>query len=292
METDRLHQLRILSATESLTETASLLGMTPGALSKSMRVLSSQLGFPVYESAGRGLRLSERAKRVAQLSEGILKSLESLRGEGTESAVPAERLRLGSFEVFTGKLARFYFSDFPDSSQLECHELVPGEIEEALLGGEIDVGITYQPIPRSDIAYQKVLTLKMGIFGASKFQGYSLQELPFVTPLAETSAGQTRAKGLDGWDDLKFPRRIVHRVNLLETGIQLASVGQAVIFMPAFLARIFNEGLLASGRLLSLEHRIPPRMGAQDVFLVTRRGEEESLWARRVAKLLRQRCRD
>jgi hypothetical protein len=62
--------------------------------------------------------------------------------------------------------------------------------------------------------------------------------------------------------------------------------------MPTFLARIFNESLQASVRLQTLEHRIPARMGAQDVFLVTRRGEEESLWARRVAKLLRQRCRD
>jgi hypothetical protein len=62
--------------------------------------------------------------------------------------------------------------------------------------------------------------------------------------------------------------------------------------MLAFLARIFNEGLLALGRLQCLVHRILPRRGAQDVFLVTRRAEDESLWARRVAKLLRQRCRD
>lgn len=292
METDRLHQLRVLSATESLTETASFLGMTPGALSKSMRVLSEQLGFAVYESVGRGLRLTERAKRVAARSEAILKSLESLRDEGAERAIPLERLRLGSFEVFTGKLARFYFSDFPSGSELECHELIPGEIEEALLRGKIDVGITYQPVPRSDIAYQKVLTLRMGIFGSSKFHGQKLEELPFVTPLAETASGHSRAKGLDGWDDLKFPRNIVHRVNLLETGIQLASVGHAVIFMPAFLARIFNEGMLASVRLQALEHPVPARMGAQDVFLVTRRGEEDSMWARRVAKLLRKCCRD
>jgi len=290
METDRLHQLRVLVATESLSEAASLLSMTAGGLSKSMRVLAEQLGFPLYESAGRGLKISERAKEVARQSEDVLTALAALRKGATESSPSLERLRIGSFEVFSGKLARFWLRDLPAGTRLESHELVPGQIEDALVARRIDVGVSYQPVPRADVSYQKVLTLKMGIFGVQKFLGRPLMELPFVTPLSGDSEGQSRTRGLDGWDDQRFPRRIEHRVALLETGLQLASNGDAVIFMPAFLADIFNEGILASGRLMELEHRIPVRMGAQDVFIVTRRGDEHSVWGRRVAKILRKRC--
>lgn len=291
METDRLRQLKVLVLTESLTDAARTLGMTPGALSKSMVVLSSQLGTILYENAGRGLKITQQARQIAEASDAILSSLDKLTEVNLAPQIQSDRLRFGSFEVFTGKLARFFLGEYPEGTRLEMHELLPGEIEDSLVTNKIDIGVTYQPVPRTDVSYVKASKLTMKVYGRPKFHKMSLEDLPFLIPMPEEFSGVSRSKGLDGWDDLRYPRHIIHKVTLLETGLQFVAAGNAVIYAPSFVVRLHNELSKASERLESIDVKVPARMGAQDVFIVCRKGDEDSAWVRRTAKILRKYCK-
>jgi len=292
METDRLHQLTVIAKSGSLTQAASILSMTPGALSKSMKALAEQVGFDLWLSAGRGLQLTENALELVARSQSILKEVHDLKNVAQKNKTQDSELkvRIGSFEVFSGKLAPKFIELAPVDAQFEFHELLPGEIEDALVQKKIDVGITYLPLARADVKYQKIMRLEMGVFGREKFQKTLFSELPFLVPLASVQKS-SRSKGLDGWDDWKYPRKIRYKVDLLDTGIQLASAGKAVLFLPSFLVSIHNDQVRSSACLNKIKCPIPKSMGHQDVFLISRPEDHDSKICRLISKTLRLNCR-
>ncbi len=290
METDRLHQLRTISQTGSLTQAASLLGMTPGALSKSMSVLSGQLGFVLWHNEGRGLKLTNSAQSVVRQSLEILNSIDELCSPQLSHKASKQLLRIASFEVFTTRLLPELSKDISSETILNLYELMPGQIESALEDNKVDIGITYQPVPRAGIAYQKIVRIQMGVFGTKDFMGRGLKDLPFIVPLVEYSS-MSRSKGLDGWDDVKLPREVKYRVAIMESGLHLAARKQGVIFIPKFVARLHNETQRSQYQLQEIDIKFPMKMGEQDVFIVTRQGDEDLFGVRKIAKLIRTMCK-
>ena len=60
----------------------------------------------------------------------------------------------------------------------------PGRLEEALILNKVDLGITYEPIPRPGIDYVKVKTLQMAYALRGRFRETSVHEIPFVVPVS------------------------------------------------------------------------------------------------------------
>jgi len=278
-------------STDSLTRAAIVLGVSAGALSKSLAVLSDELGFPLYEAAGRGLRLTRQARELLPQIQNILASVDALGTVKPNPLASSKTLRVATFESFSGRLSASLMASLRGEFELEMHELLPSEIEDALLDNVVDVGITYQPIPRKGVRYQKILNARMGVYGSLRFRNREIAELPFVAPLAESSSGMSRAKGLDGWDEVSCRRNVRHRVDLLETGLQLASAGEAVIFIPHFLARAFNQQSIVERRLHLFDLKIPAKMGSQDIFIVSREDDSDSTAVRKMARFIRAECK-
>lgn len=289
METNRLRQFRVIVETSNLRKAADLLGISHSGLSKSMKAFETELGFAVFHASGRGLVITDQGMRVYKQSQALLADVERLRS----SAEPAEKtvLRIGSFEVFTSYFIGPLLKDYLPQSEIEVHELVPGRLEEALAYNKIDLGITYEPMPRKGIEYIKVTTLLMGAYILkSEFKNLSLSEIPFVVPVSPLEGTPSGVKGRDGWPDEKVDRNIRYRVDLMSTGLEIVRQGLGGIFIPRFVAKLHNDCFDAKHKLEAVP--LPKGLGhvRRGVFIVKRESTTETAAIRQVAKALRNIC--
>ena len=140
METKRIHQFCTVAETLNLRKAAEILNISHGGLFKSLKVLEGDLGYALFHKQGRGLVLTEKGKGFYPKALDFLNDLNTLLGQPSGKTRP---LRIGTFEVFS----TYFFStmipnEFPEKDIL-LQELIPGEMEKALLEDTIDIAMTY-----------------------------------------------------------------------------------------------------------------------------------------------------
>jgi DNA-binding transcriptional LysR family regulator len=290
MDTNRLRYFCVVARTGSLRQAATLLSLSPPALSKAVRLLEGEVGYDLIVPVGRGIAITDQGRKLAEAAEPLLRSLDDLAEGRSLDSKEGTRLRVGSFEVFTtyfmGKVAQEVFPGM----RLDVHELLPGALESALEGGDIDLGITYLPIPSAGLDPMKVCEIEMGIFGTKEPEG-EYSEWPFAVPLAPRSSTPTKAQGLDGWPDDRIPRNQVYRVAMMETALDLCRRGLAVAYLPSFVVNLHNAARPGTSKLRSFP--LPRGLGVQkqSVYLLRRKTSVEDSNAKKLAKALRLFCR-
>ncbi len=287
METSRLRHFRMVVETQNLRRAAELLRISHSGLSKSLKALEAELGLTLIMPSGRGLVVTDDGHRIYARSEEVLRAVDGLTGRN--EAVPRLKVRLGSFEVFTsffiGDLVREQFGD----AEVEVHELVPGRLEEALLSERIDIGITYDPVPRAGVDYTKIVSVRMGTFVRHDvFHDVKLADIPFVVPVQPIDGSTSGVRGSDAWPAERFPRRATYRVDILTTGLTLVRQGLCAVFMPEFVARLHDATVDEPYRLRELAR--PHGMPAihRDVYIVKRESTPEDTTMKKIARALRQ----
>src|ERR1700754_2695448 len=75
MDVQRLRVLRELADRGSVTAVAAALSFTPSAISQQLKALAEEVGLPLTEPAGRGLRLTDAGRALATEAEGVLAAL-------------------------------------------------------------------------------------------------------------------------------------------------------------------------------------------------------------------------
>ena len=289
METNRLLQFRMIVETGNLRKAADILAISHSGLSKSMKALETELGRTLLQPSGRGIVISDAGMKLYERSKRLLDELDQILSNA-ETQKP-ESLRLGSFEVFTsyfmGPLLKTYL---PDCS-IEVHELVPGRLEEALAFNKIDIGITYEPVPRKGVEYIEVAHLLMGAYALkNKFVDQVLSDIPFIVPVSPLEGAPSGVKGRDAWPDEKIRRNIQYRVDLLATGLEIARQGLAAIFIPRFVARLHNKSVSSELQLESL--KLPKALSQvkRKIYLVKRESSVEDRSLKQLARALRDIC--
>jgi DNA-binding transcriptional LysR family regulator len=289
METNRLRQFRVIVETGNLRKAADILGISHSGLSKSMKALEVELGVSLFHPSGRGIVISDEGKNIFERSEKFLDELDHFMGDA-EAQAP-RRLRIGSFDVFTSYFIGPLLKDYLPDMAVEVHELVPGRLEEALAFNRVDVGITYEPIPRKGVEYVRVTSLLMGVFAKpGRFSNDDLSAVPFVTPAHPLEGIPSGVKGLDAWPDDKVERNIRYRVDSLASGLELTRQGLAAIFMPKFVARLHDQTVVADRRFEAL--KLPRGLAnvRRNVFIVKRESTAEDQIIRQMARALRDIC--
>jgi DNA-binding transcriptional LysR family regulator len=296
MDTDRLRYFWTVSQTSSIHRASELLGISPAALSKAVKLLEKELETQLVIPAGRGIAITDEGKVLATKIEKLLGELDSLRAPGRPTGTGSEPLRLGSFEVFTthclGALAR----DYLEGVDLVLHDLTPGHLEEALGDRQIDLGITYLPIPHPDLDFLKVTTITMGVYARKGlWPGKLATEIPFAIPVPPIHGTPTKVIGMDGWPDNLVRREVKYRVTLMESALELCRSGMAAAFLPEFVVRLHNAKVKEEFQLhprpaASPAGPLPAKHLHQPVYLVKRKSDTENQALKRIAKALRMIC--
>ncbi len=289
METNRLRQFRVIVETGNLRKAAEILTISHSGLSKSMKALEAEMGFLLFHPSGRGIVISDQGTQLYERSARFLEELERLQGH--EEIVKPRSLRIGSFEVFTtyffGPLLKQYLPD----TMIEVHELVPGRLEEALVFNKVDIGITYEPVPRKGVEYIQAASLLVGIYALrGRFDHAEPSEIPFIVPVSPLEGAPSGVKGRDAWPDEKIERNVRYRVDSLATGLEIARQGLGAIFIPRFVARLHNKSAASEVKLEAL--KLPRGLGAvkREIFIVKRESTPEDQAMRQIARALRDIC--
>ena len=285
MDIDRIRYFNVFAETGSLVRASEVLHISQPALSKALKLLESEIGMKLIEQDGRGLKLTAAGQALRNETKNLLSQWLQV-GEKIRHQEIIEPTRIGTFEVFSTYFLK-HLADTTDFRNLKLFELRPGKMEEALLRNEIDIGITYLPIPKAGLDLTEVTKVKMAVYGRKELINKPLHELPFAVPLDPVEGAPTKVTGLDGWPDHKIPRKISYRVTLMESALELCRRGHAVAYMPSFVVDAHNEMLLAEYRLHEIPSPIPMKERLQPVYLVHRANHEDSKLHRQIAKALR-----
>ena len=284
-----MRHFQIVAQTANLREAAGLLHISHAGLSKSVRTLEDELGVKLLNRDGRGIRVTSAGTRILREIDQILQDEAKLHAiaRNTKQKIKRE-FRIGTFEVFSTYLCPLLVESLGMDVRVSIQDMIPGEIENQLTTEQIDLGITYIPVPKPDLDHLKVKTIEMGVFGTEELarKKMTFRELPFVVPLTKVEGSPTKARGLDGWPDDRVQRNILYSVTLMETALALIRKGFAVGYLPKFVVDLHNQLMSSQYRLIEMDR---PRSvsNRQAVYLVKKKNSEESDRIKKISRILR-----
>lgn len=289
----KLRYFIVAARTENLQEAARLLRLSPGAISKAIKALESEFERQLFIRSGKKVFLTDEGQKFARYAQEIIDDVEH-KLYGREASKDLKRpFHLGSFEVFTTYFLGELVQTETFTNNLKVFELTPGHLEEALSKQMIDVGITYIPVARPNLDFIKVTTIAMDIYAAEQscFHTRNFAEWPFAVPITPIVGAATRVAGLDGWPDDLVTRKCSFEVTMMESGLELARRGLAVMYLPSFIAKLHNKTVAPKFRLKRLPRPANVGLGTQNVYIVKRKSTPESTEIRKIARCLRRVCR-
>jgi DNA-binding transcriptional LysR family regulator len=277
----RLTVLRELQRRGSVARTAEALCLTPSAVSQQLTALSRELGVPLTERDGRGVRLTGQAKVLLAHADVIAAQLERARAdlaayaEGGRGAVTVGCFSSGILGLLPAAL-RALRARLPHL-RVDVVEAEPPDLFTALDGGQVDVAVAVDfaaAPPSTDRRYarQDLLTDILDV------------ALPPGHPLADRAEVPLRELAREPWivgnalsccgavtrsvcAAAGFTPEIRHAVNDWAALAGLVEAGQGVALIPRLVRSLYAHRDLA----LRPAAGDPP---SRNVFVAVRTGSE------------------
>lgn len=146
MDTRRLEVLVALARHGSMRNVADTMGTTTSTVSQQLSALAREVGAPLLEQVGRGVRLTPAGRRLAERAVGILAAVDAATAELDPRAEPAGTVRVAGFATAVRKVLMPIVGDLARSHpevRIDVREHEPAEAL-ALLGADaVDLALTY-----------------------------------------------------------------------------------------------------------------------------------------------------
>ncbi|RZF29019.1 LysR family transcriptional regulator [Paraburkholderia sp. UYCP14C] len=278
LERSHLMVVREVERLGSLTAAAGTLNLTQSALSHAVKKLEQHLGTPVWTREGRSMRLTQAGQYLLGLADRMLPQFE-LAEQRIKQYAQGERgtLRIGMechpCYQWLLKVVSPYLAQWPDVDVDVKQRFQFGGIG-ALIGYEIDVLVTPDPLKRPELRFQPVFDYEQVLVVAD---GHALAHEPFVMP--EQLASEVlitypvETDRLDIYTQFLTPANVVpRRHKVIETTdimLQMVASGRGVAALPRWLAEEYADWMPL----------IPLQLGkkgiAKQIFLGTRKADDE-----------------
>ncbi|MGS1106295.1 transcriptional regulator CynR [Achromobacter anxifer] len=167
MELRQLRYFLSVAETEHLTRSADALHVTQSTLSHGLRQLEEELGMPLFDRIGRGLRLSQAGRVLRDHASRALQEVEA----GKMALADLAGLQAGSLTI--GVIPTFLTHFVPDAVanfslafpkvQIQVRDLRAGPIEDLLVSGQLDLGISFHPALREEIEAQPLFDERLQV---------------------------------------------------------------------------------------------------------------------------------
>jgi DNA-binding transcriptional LysR family regulator len=273
METDRLKQFCAVVDTGSLSKASQILGITLSGLSRSLQILQHQVGYELFRPQGRGILITDSGHELFQKAKIILSQVHDLSNRHSNNS---NGLRIGCLEVFSFNLMG-RISDNLRKRPQAIIELPPKDLESRIFDGRLDFGLTYLPISMDSIEHIPIVDFQNGIFKKKgAFESIPVDETPFIVPDAEFDVTPMGIKARDGWPENLWERKVALRVNLLSTALDFVHRGAGAIYMPTFVADIYNQSSEQKRKLEQVPIKSLKKSNHVKLFLAKRIGTSES----------------
>jgi DNA-binding transcriptional LysR family regulator len=279
LELRRLRLLRELHERGTIAAVADALQFTPSAVSQQLAMLEREVGVPLLERAGRGVRLTDPALVLVEHADALLERAALAEADLAAAAgTVSGRGRIAGFQSVSLRLALPAMEALArDAPRLRC-ELIEAEPEDALPAlalGELDLvlGDEWQHQPwRLPAGLERHELLRDPVHLLLPARHPVARRHKEAVPLAEL-AGEAWASGHVGmaWEEMTqrtcrqlggFEPDIRHRTNDATVSLALVARGLAVTLLP---------GLVLPGRHAGIALRgITEGSVGRAIFAVTR----------------------
>ena len=294
LERVHLSLLREVEQHGSLTAAAKSLGLTQSALSHTVRKLEQQLGIPIWEREGRGLRLTNAGRYLMALSKRLLPQLEHAEHVLSQFA-NGERgtLRIGMechpCYRWLLKVVEPYLHAFPDVDLDVKHRFQFGGIG-SLFGHEIDMLVTPDPLRRKGLHFEPVFDYEQVLVVAKQ---HAFAGRAYVSPAEleqETLITYpVEIERLDVYSQFLLPAGSVPKnhktIETTDIMLQMVASGRGVAALPKWLVAEYEHQMPV----------VPVRLGrhgiAKQIFLGLRSSDTEIDYIAAFVELARGRSR-
>ncbi|MBN3783330.1 LysR family transcriptional regulator [Burkholderia sp. Ac-20345] len=245
LERFHLVVIREVERQGSLTAAANALHLTQSALSHTVRKIEQQLGTPIWDREGRGLRLTQGGQYLLKLANRLLPQFE-LAEERMKQYAKGERgtLRIGMechpCYQWLLKVVSPYLSRWPDVDVDVKQRFQFGGIG-ALFGYDIDVLVTPDPLNKPGLRFDPVFDYEQVLVVADS---HRFANADYVTPEQLTDeiliTYPVETDRLDIYNQFLTPAGIVPRrhksIETTDIMLQMVASGRGVAALPRWLA--------------------------------------------------------
>ena len=192
MELRHLHYFLRIAETSSFTAAAASLRVTQPTLSHQIRQLEQEIGKPLFDRMGRGVRLTEPGRILREHARRAIAEIQSgLRAVAELDGLVRGTLSVGVFRTYSSSplpdvLAKF--SRLHPGVEVTMKQLSLRDIERELVEGGIHMGIGYLPISSERLVVEPLFAVPLALVanrahplaGRRKVTVRDLHEQPLV----------------------------------------------------------------------------------------------------------------
>jgi len=259
-----LETLRLLERLESVSRVAAYLGCPPSTVSMRVRQIEKEFGFPLMQREGKGVRLTQKGRRLAGYAGQILHSLDQAKRELAERQTLGGRVHIGVAELvaktWLGNFVREINRRYP-AVEVELKVELSNPLARLLEQGELDIIFSPGRLVSHKVFRSRFLGEVAVEFMASPTEWGNLgtitrdriRNVPIVTLGRDSILHEIAFDWLGEGD---FTPRLIDVSNNMSTAGVIAAEGLGV----SLLTPLMFEDFVASRRLVVLpsDPMVPP----------------------------------
>jgi DNA-binding transcriptional LysR family regulator len=235
-----LPAFRAVAETQHLPSAAARLHVSMSALSRSIRLLEQACGRPLFSRSGRNLVLNTTGHALLTAVQSAMGSVDDALAN-----LDADPFR-GPVRVGTlGVLTNFYvlpallaLKEKHPALEPDVVQARPGEANEELARGVLDVAFYYDAIAREDLAIEPIGDCTASVYAGRRHPLYDARRVSLADVLAHefsVPAIGERGAAMDGWP-VDVPRKVGLRISLLLTNVEVCRSGKLLTVLPDVVA--------------------------------------------------------
>ncbi|WP_444935455.1 LysR substrate-binding domain-containing protein [Microbulbifer sp. JMSA004] len=249
MEIEALEKFLIIAATENLQRSADRLDTSPGALSKTLKRLETELATRLFDRVGKQLKINDAGRRLQSRAVEMVAIARRVRSEVGElggnqecriAAPTMLQLAWGAFiqRKFLAEETAVRLSFTSAYEALALKMLSRGEVDLALITGAVlgQVSSTMEVLPLGSLSMYIAAGPDHPLIAEPGTQVKAalsdVLQYPFAAPRISPFCGEERGIGSDGWPEINYPRKVQVVVNDYGVLCQLVLNSGLLAFLP------------------------------------------------------------
>jgi DNA-binding transcriptional LysR family regulator len=260
MDIEDLRKFLVIASCNNLQTASGQLNQTAGALSKVIKRLEARLETLLFDRVGRNINLNHDGRKFFSYAQKMVHESEQILSE-FKGAANTTRVKLSGPSVLVQYWLPTIINNLANSNAtFDVNIAWEGEALQQVSNGQVHIALMTQ-VAVNDISSSDGLesielgTSRFCVVAASshpllinhKEGGVTtdlLAQFPFACPSISPFCGIERGVGSDGWRDDVYPRNIAYRCNEFSILLSLVQQGQALAFVPDFIAKQFGLSVI------------------------------------------------